>query len=113
MLNLGVPKLDKLLTGVKESSNVLVLGPPGPEKLSLGVHFIGEGFEAKQPCIYATSDVAPAEIEERAAETFHAENELSVARPSIESIISAASRLRPASMSHVPRASFATGFFAR
>ncbi|MFH1470303.1 MAG: RAD55 family ATPase [Candidatus Micrarchaeota archaeon] len=68
MINLGVPKLDKLIGGIKEASNILVIGPPGPEKLSLGLHFIGEGLDEKQPCIYTTSDIAPKEIEDRAAE---------------------------------------------
>ncbi len=68
MINLGVPKLDKLIGGVKEASNILILGPPGPEKTALGLHFINEGLDNKQSCIYTTSDVAPNEIEERAGE---------------------------------------------
>jgi KaiC/GvpD/RAD55 family RecA-like ATPase len=68
VINLGVPKLDKMIGGVKEASNVLVIGPPGPEKTALGLHFMGDGMDGKQPCIYATSDVAPAELEERAVE---------------------------------------------
>ena len=68
MINFGVPRLDKLLNGVKEASNVLVIGPPGPEKMSLGIHFISEGLANKQPCIYATSDVSPIEVEGRAEE---------------------------------------------
>ena len=57
-----------MIGGVKESSNILILGPPGPEKLAVGMHFIGEGIDNKSLCIYATSDVAPLEIEERASE---------------------------------------------
>jgi KaiC/GvpD/RAD55 family RecA-like ATPase len=68
LINIGIPKLDKMINGVKEASNILIIGPPGPEKLAIGMHFIGEGIENKNQCIYATSDVAPLEIEERASE---------------------------------------------
>jgi KaiC/GvpD/RAD55 family RecA-like ATPase len=68
LINLGIPKLDKLIGGMKEATNVLVIGPPGPEKTAMGVHFVGEGIGVKQPCIYATSDLSPTEIEGKAAE---------------------------------------------
>lgn len=68
MINLGIPKLDKLIGGVKESSNILIIGPPGPEKMTMGLHFIGEGVGNKQPGVYATSDVSPTEVEGRADE---------------------------------------------
>jgi KaiC/GvpD/RAD55 family RecA-like ATPase len=68
LINIGIPKLDKMIGGVKEATNILIIGPPGPEKLALGMHFVGEGLETKQVCTYATSDIAPLEIETRANE---------------------------------------------
>lgn len=67
-MNIGIPKLDKAISGLREGTNVLIMGPPGPEKMTIGMHFINEGFGKQQPSIYATSDVSPEEIERKAKE---------------------------------------------
>ncbi len=67
-MNIGIPKLDKMLNGLRESSNILVIGPPGPEKTTIGMHYMSEGIMKKQPCIYVTSDVGPDDMESKGKE---------------------------------------------
>ncbi|MCX6778083.1 MAG: RAD55 family ATPase [Candidatus Micrarchaeota archaeon] len=61
----GIKGLDELFC-IRDCANILLMGPPGPEKLLFAVQFLAEGELLKQPCIYVTTDVSPSEIEEQA-----------------------------------------------
>ena len=67
MTGIGIPKLDDKLR-LPANSNILLIGPPGVEKVALAMQFIGAGLDAKQSCIYITTDVSPTEVEDRAGE---------------------------------------------
>ncbi|MEM3364781.1 MAG: RAD55 family ATPase [Candidatus Micrarchaeia archaeon] len=66
MMKIGIPELDLPMGGgLKEKSNVLVIGPPGSEKVSIALKFIESGAEDGDGMVYITTDVAPAELEEK------------------------------------------------
>ena len=68
-MNTGIPNLDlKLKLGFRENANVLLIGPPGNEKLAFAIQFINQGLLERQNCVYITTDLAPSEIEQRASE---------------------------------------------
>ncbi|MFH1285540.1 MAG: RAD55 family ATPase [Candidatus Micrarchaeota archaeon] len=68
-MKIGIAKLDGLLKGgFREPSNVLLIGPPGVEKLVFGMQFVNQGLAEKQPCIYITTDKTPLEIENQSGE---------------------------------------------
>ncbi|MFH1448496.1 MAG: RAD55 family ATPase [Candidatus Micrarchaeota archaeon] len=68
MINLGIEKLDRLIGEIRKSSNILVMGPPGPEKMMVGMHYMNACVMDQQSCIYATSDISPSDIETRGKE---------------------------------------------
>ncbi|MGB9635613.1 MAG: RAD55 family ATPase, partial [Candidatus Micrarchaeia archaeon] len=62
----GISELDDALKGgLREKSNVLVIGPPGTEKVMLAVRFISGGIESGDGMVYITTDLQPSEIEEK------------------------------------------------
>ncbi|MCX8200367.1 MAG: RAD55 family ATPase [Candidatus Micrarchaeota archaeon] len=66
MIRTGIPDLDSSIGGgLKEKSNVLVIGPPGAEKVRLALRFIESGAEDGDGAVYITTDSAPAELEEK------------------------------------------------
>ncbi len=68
MMNTGIAELDPLIGGgLKEKSNVLVIGPPGIEKLSIALKFMEAGAEMGDGLLYITTDVAPTDIESQNA----------------------------------------------
>ncbi len=67
MTGIGIPKLDDKLR-LPANSNILLIGPPGVEKVALAMQFVGAALDAKQPCIYITTDISPVDIENRAGE---------------------------------------------
>jgi KaiC/GvpD/RAD55 family RecA-like ATPase len=64
MAGIGIPKLDERLR-LPENGNILVIGPPGMEKMAVAFQFIGSGLANKQNGIFITTDMAPEEIENR------------------------------------------------
>lgn len=51
--------------GLKEKANVLVIGPPGIEKVMVAIRFIETGAETGDGMVYITTDIAPTELEEK------------------------------------------------
>ncbi|MEM4389634.1 MAG: RAD55 family ATPase [Candidatus Micrarchaeia archaeon] len=69
LLETGIQGFDALIGGgLRPSSNVLLLGPPGIEKFVFGLQFAWQAFAKKQPVIYITTDLAPLEIENKGSE---------------------------------------------
>lgn len=69
MLKTGIPELDNALGGgLKEKTNVLIIGPPGPEKIKLAMKFLQSGKETDDGLLYITTDAAPEEIKEQFGE---------------------------------------------
>jgi len=67
-LSTGVPGLDALIGGgVPEGDSLLLAGPSGSGKSSLGTHFIAEGLRQGEPGIIAVFEEIPAEYVQRAA----------------------------------------------
>lgn len=65
MIKTGITQLDNgMKGGLREKSNVLVIGPPGPEKVSIAQKFIQQGLNDGDGSLYITTDVGPKEIEE-------------------------------------------------
>jgi len=52
--------------GIPESSNVLLIGPPGPEKMLLSLRILSTLLNAGGKGVYVTTDVLPSDIEKRA-----------------------------------------------
>jgi len=63
----GISRLDSLLRNL-EGKNILMLGPPGQEKLLLGLKYIHEGLENGKNAAIVTTDLSPIEIETKAQE---------------------------------------------
>jgi KaiC/GvpD/RAD55 family RecA-like ATPase len=51
--------------GLPEGSNVLLIGPPGPEKVTLSLRLLGEVLKGGGKGIYVTTDQLPADIESK------------------------------------------------
>lgn len=67
MTGIGVPKLDDRLR-LPANANILLIGPPGTEKMALAMQFIGKALDSKKACIYITTDVSPTALEDGASE---------------------------------------------
>ncbi len=68
MIKTGIAKLDEgMKGGLREKSNVLVIGPPGPEKVGIALKFIEQGLNDGDGSLYITTDVGPKEIEENSS----------------------------------------------
>ena len=67
-MKLNIPELDSSIGGgLKEKTNVLVIGPPGNEKVALALRFIESAGESGDGMVYITTDVSPSELEEKSA----------------------------------------------
>jgi circadian clock protein KaiC len=67
-ISTGVSKLDVLMGGgIPEGDSVLVAGPSGAGKTTLGLHFIAEGLRLGEPGMVAVFEEIPAEYVQRAA----------------------------------------------
>lgn len=51
--------------GLPEGSNVLLIGPPGPEKQALSLRALGETLKVGGKGVYVTTDQLPSEIEKK------------------------------------------------
>ncbi len=59
----GINELDEALGGgLREKANVLLIGPPGPEKLKLALKFLQQGKKEGDGLLYITTDATPDEI---------------------------------------------------
>lgn len=66
MIKTGINGLDKMLGGgLPESSNILLIGPPGTEKLWLSVRILLDGIKKGQKAVLITTDLAPQDIEKK------------------------------------------------
>ncbi|MEW6329031.1 MAG: RAD55 family ATPase [Candidatus Micrarchaeota archaeon] len=69
MMRSGIDELDDLIGGgLRDDANILLMGPPGQEKTLFALQFVNEGLTIRQPCVYLTTDVSPAEVESKAGE---------------------------------------------
>ncbi|MFQ6010043.1 MAG: RAD55 family ATPase [Candidatus Aenigmatarchaeota archaeon] len=69
MIKTGITKLDKMLGGgLPESSNILIVGPPGMEKLWFCIKMLLNGVKENQRALLITTDLAPDEIEKKGME---------------------------------------------
>jgi len=66
-MKFGIPNLVDAVGNLPEKSNILFITPPRPEKSIFIAHYINEGVKSQQPEVYVTTDIAPAEIEAKAA----------------------------------------------
>lgn len=66
-MRFGIPNLVDAVGDLPERSNLLFVTPPRPEKNIFAEHYINEGLNSKQPCVYVTTDILPAEIETKAS----------------------------------------------
>jgi len=66
-MRFGIPNLADSVGELQERSNILFITPPRPEKNLFIAHFVNEGLNSKQPVVYITTDIAPSEIEAKAA----------------------------------------------
>jgi circadian clock protein KaiC len=67
-LSTGIAKLDGMLHGgIPEGESVLLVGPTGSGKSTLGMQFIAEGLKQGEPGIVAVFEELPAEYVQRAA----------------------------------------------
>jgi KaiC/GvpD/RAD55 family RecA-like ATPase len=63
----GIEKLDLMLDGgFRESSNILLIGPPGIEKAVFGLCFVSAGIREGISSLYVTIDMLPSELERKA-----------------------------------------------
>ena len=60
----GIDVLDKA-GGIPENSNVLLIGPPGPEKMIISLKMLNASLRAGRKGVYVTTDILPSEIEKR------------------------------------------------
>jgi len=60
----GIKTFDAL-GGLPDRSNVLLIGPPGPEKMALSIRLLASSLGAGGKGIYVTTDRLPAEIEQK------------------------------------------------
>ena len=68
-LNSGIPRLDQLISGgFPESSVILVSGTPGSGKTIMCYHYMKEGLQAGENCLYLTSDERVENILKQAGE---------------------------------------------
>ena len=51
--------------GIPENSNVLLIGPPGPEKMLVGLKLLNSALKAGGKGVYVTTDILPSEIEKK------------------------------------------------
>ena len=66
-MRFGIPNLIDAVGELPDRSNILFITPPRPEKSIFVAHYVNEGVKSKQPAVYVTTDIAPAEIEAKAA----------------------------------------------
>ena len=68
-VNTGIPRLDELLSGgLPKNSITLVSGTPGSGKTILCFHFLWEGLNRGERCLYLTSDERVTNIVKQAKE---------------------------------------------
>ncbi|MEM2974232.1 MAG: RAD55 family ATPase [Candidatus Micrarchaeia archaeon] len=60
----GIDVLDSA-GGIPENSNILLIGPPGPEKMLFGIKILSMALKTGRKGVYVTTDVLPSEIEKR------------------------------------------------
>jgi KaiC/GvpD/RAD55 family RecA-like ATPase len=60
----GIDVLDKA-GGIPENSNVLLIGPPGPEKMIISLKMLNASLKAGRKGVYVTTDILPSEIEKK------------------------------------------------
>lgn len=66
IMKTGIAELDESIKskgGLREKSNILILGPPGPEKVDVALRFMEQGVEDGDGLVYITTDAGPGEIE--------------------------------------------------
>jgi len=69
MIRTGIDEFDQALNGgLPESSNFLLIGPPGMEKLWFSIKILLSGIKEGQNALLITTDMAPQEIEKKGLE---------------------------------------------